>query len=154
MTDIHYFPRYTQPENFVTNNTLLLILRLNQYSRFKFEKFMGLLCEDSDVQLATSWLQFNQQRANTSSVLDGFISQDSVKIAVETKLGPKFNPDQLRRHLEVFGNEQHKLLILLSRDFHFACPATKEYTPECPARHLFRIRSNGKAPFLPRGSSA
>jgi hypothetical protein len=45
-------------------------------------------------------------------------------------------------------------LIDLNRDFHFACPATKEYTPECPARHLFRIRSNGKAPFLPRGSSA
>ncbi len=42
----------------------------------------------------------------------------------------------------------------VNRDFHFACPATKEYTPECPARHLFRIRSNGKAPFLPRGSSA
>ena len=43
---------------------------------------------------------------------------------------------------------------IINRDFHFACPATKEYTPECPARHLFRIRSNGKAPFLPRGSSA
>ena len=41
-----------------------------------------------------------------------------------------------------------------SRDFHFTCPATKEYPPECPARHLFRIRSNGKAPFLPRRSSA
>ena len=41
----------------------------------------------------------------------------------------------------------------ITRDFHFACPATKEY-PECPARHLFRIRSNGKAPFLPRRSSA
>src|ERR1017187_7257460 len=33
-----------------------------------------------------------------------------------------------------------------NRDFHFACPATKEYIPECPARHLFRIRSNGKDP--------
>jgi hypothetical protein len=26
---------------------------------------------------------------------------------------------------------------ILNRDFHFACPATKEYIPECPARHLF-----------------
>ena len=42
----------------------------------------------------------------------------------------------------------------MNRDFHFACSMTKEYTPECPARDLFRIRSNGKAPFLPRGSSA
>jgi hypothetical protein len=54
-----------------------------------------------------------------------------------------------------FGCSPHIVIGLqLIRDFHFACPATKEYNPECPARHLFRIRSNGKAPFLPRGSSA
>lgn len=114
MSEIHYFPRYSQAENFVTNNTLLLLLRLFQYSRFKFERFMELLCADQDVQLATSWLQFSQQKGTGRSVLDGFIAQDSVKIAVETKLGDTFDRNQLERHLEVFGDEQHKLLILLS----------------------------------------
>ncbi|HEX3739427.1 MAG TPA: hypothetical protein VHV29_06845 [Terriglobales bacterium] len=114
MTDIHYFPRYSQPENFATNNTLLLLLRLNQYNRFKFERFMEKLCADQDFQLSGSWLQFSQQRGTGKSVLDGYISQDSLKIAVETKRGDGFDLDQLERHLGVFGTEQHKLLILLS----------------------------------------
>lgn len=114
MTDIHYFPRYSQPENVVTNNTLLLLLRLHQYNRFKFEKFMELICADEEVQLSSSWLQFRQQKGTGKSIVDGFIAQDSIKIAVETKLTEAFDPAQLENHLAVFGAEQHKLLILLS----------------------------------------
>jgi len=117
MSDIHYFPRYSHPENVVTNNTLLLLLRLREYSRFKFEKFMEKLCAgaDEEVQLAGSWLRFQQQKGTGQSVVDGFIGQDSLKIAVETKLGDAFDAAQLENHLAVFGDEQHKLLILLSR---------------------------------------
>jgi hypothetical protein len=114
MTDIHYFPRYSQPENFVTNNTLLLLLRLHQYNRFKFQRFMEQLCGEQETQLSASWLQFRQQRGTGKSILDGFISQDSVKIAVETKLIDTFDLAQLENHLAVFGTEQHKLLMLLS----------------------------------------
>jgi hypothetical protein len=114
MTEIHYFPRYSQPENFATNNTLLLLLRLHQYNRFKFQRFMEQLCGDQEVQLSSSWLQFKQQKGTGKSILDGFISQDSVKIAVETKLVDSFGIEQLENHLAVFGSEQHKLLILLS----------------------------------------
>jgi hypothetical protein len=114
MTEIHYFPRYSQPENFATNNTLLLLLRLHQYNRFKFQRFMDQLCADQEVQLSSSWLQFKQQKGTGKSILDGFISQDSVKIAVETKLVDLFGLEQLENHLAVFGSEQHKLLILLS----------------------------------------
>lgn len=114
MSEVHYFPRYSQPENVVTNNTLLLLLRLHEYNRFKFEKFMEAICAEQEVQLAGSWLQFQQQKGTGKSTLDGFISQDSIKIAVETKLTEAFNPVQLEKHLAVFGAEQHKLLILLS----------------------------------------
>jgi hypothetical protein len=115
MTDIHYFPRYSQKENFVTNNTFLLFLRLYQYNRWKFQAFMERLCaEEPDVQISTSWLHFQQQKGTGKSVLDGFISQDSIKIAVETKLGDSFDLAQLENHLAVFKDEQHKLLILLS----------------------------------------
>jgi hypothetical protein len=114
MGEVHYFPRYSQPENVVTNNTLLLLLRLREYSRFKFEKFMQMLCADEDLQLAGSWLRFQQQKGTGKSVVDGFIAQDSVKIAVETKLTETFDPVQLENHLAVFGAEEHKLLILLS----------------------------------------
>src|SRR5205809_821566 len=118
MTEIHYFPRYSQPENFVTNNTLLLLLRLYQYNRFKFEKFMEAICSNEEVQLATSWLHFRQQHGTGKGVLDGFIAQDSLKIAVETKLAEAFDLAQLERHLAIFGAEQHKLLILLSPSPH------------------------------------
>lgn len=114
MSEIHYFPRYSQPENVVTNNTLLLLLRLHQYNRFKFEKFMERLCAEQDVQLVSSWLQFRQQKTTGKSVVDGFIAQDSIKIAVETKLSEAFDAAQLENHLALFGTEQNKLLILLS----------------------------------------
>jgi hypothetical protein len=114
MSDVHYFPRYSQPENVVTNNTLLLLLRLREYNRFKFEEFMEAICADQEVQLASSWLQFCQQKGTGKSVVDGFIAQDSIKIAVETKLTETFDPVQLDKHLALFGAEQHKLLILLS----------------------------------------
>ncbi len=114
MSEIHYFPRYSQPENVVTNNTLLLLLRLHQFNRFKFEQFMDLVCEDQEIELAGSWLQFRQQMGSGKSVVDGFIAQDSLKIAVETKLKGSFDSQQLENHFGVFHGEQHKVLILLS----------------------------------------
>jgi hypothetical protein len=114
VSEIHYFPRYSQPENVVTNNTLLLLLRLREYSRYKFENFMEKLCGDQDVQLASSWLRFQQQKGTGKSIVDGFIAQDSVKIGVETKLNAGFDEAQLENHLAMFGGEQHKLLLLLS----------------------------------------
>ncbi len=33
MRAVHYFPRYSQRENAVTNNALLLLLRLHEFSR-------------------------------------------------------------------------------------------------------------------------
>lgn len=114
MSDVHYFPRYAQQENFVTNNTLLLLLRLREYDHFKFEKFMEMLCAEQDVELASSWFRFQQQKTTGKGIVDGFIAQDSIKIAIETKLGDTFDSAQLERHLNVFKEEQHKLLILLS----------------------------------------
>ena len=113
MSEIHYFPRYSQQENVVTNNTLLLLLRLHQFNRLKFEKFIDLLCDDQEIELASSWLQFRQQKGTGKSVVDGFIAQESLKIAVETKLKGSFDPRQLENHFAAFRDEQHKVLILL-----------------------------------------
>ena len=114
MAEIHYFPRYSQPENVVTNNTLLLLLRLYDYSRFKFERFMAGVCGDQEVGLPPPGLQFRQQVGTGTSVVDGYIAQDSLKITIETKLAQRFDFCQLERHLGVFANEGARLLILLS----------------------------------------
>jgi hypothetical protein len=114
MRSVHYFPRYSQPENAVTNNALLLLLRLHEFSRYKFENLIEAICDSADVQFSPEWLGFKQQVGTGVSVVDGFIAQDSVKIAVETKLHGSFSMDQLNRHLNLFSTEQHKLLIALS----------------------------------------
>ncbi len=113
MQSVHYFPRYSQKENVVTNNTLLLFLRLMEFSRSRFESFLAKLAGESDLQFDPQWLRISQQKVSRESVVDGFIAQDSIKIAIETKLGPVFDHNQLERHLSVFKNEDHKLLILL-----------------------------------------
>jgi hypothetical protein len=114
MSQVHYFPRYSQRENVVTNNTLLLLLRLRDFSRLRFEKFMESLCADEDQDIQLAWLRFSQQKVASHSVIDGFLAQDSLRIAVETKRVNTFDVNQLNNHLAVFGPEQHKILILLS----------------------------------------
>lgn len=115
MTEVHYFPRYSQRENVITNNTLLLLLRLYDHDRFKFGKFLQRLWGDAADALGTLGLQFTQQRKDGGGVPDGFISQESVKIVVETKRAEEhFSADQLHRHLHAFGNEGRRLLVLLS----------------------------------------
>lgn len=118
MTSIHYFPRYSQPENFVTNNTLLLLSRLHEFNRFKFGKLLSMLCSDNDVDVPDIGMQFRQQVRTSSSVVDGYISQQSFYLAVETKLGETFGVGQLKRHLSIFqeGREQQYLLLLSKSD--------------------------------------
>jgi hypothetical protein len=87
------------------------------------------LCAEQEFQLASSWLQFRQQKTTGRSVVDGFIAQDSIKIAVETKLGEDFDAAQLENHLALFGTEQNKLFILLSPSL-----------GEIAAQNLSRIR--------------
>ena len=114
MRGIHYFPRYSQRENTVTNNTLLLLLRLMETSRSKFESFITQLAGDADVDFSKGWLRIGQQHAGSGCVVDGFIAQSSFKIAVETKLSPQFSFEQLERHLTVFSQEDLRLLLLLA----------------------------------------
>jgi hypothetical protein len=115
MSDVHYFPRYSQRENVITNNTLLLLLRLYDHDRFKFGRFLRELFAD-DVELSgVIGLQFKQQRGTGMSVVDGFVAQESIKIVVETKRSDEsFHIDQLRHHLGAFTHEDYKLLVLLS----------------------------------------
>ena len=42
MSSVHYFQRYSQPENVVTNNTLLLLSQLYNYSPKKFSEMINV----------------------------------------------------------------------------------------------------------------
>ena len=59
MSSIHYFQRYSQPENVDTNNTLLLLSRLYHESPNKFKAFLNDLLNDYDIEAG---IQFNKQK--------------------------------------------------------------------------------------------
>jgi len=113
MSSVHYFQRYSQRENLVTNNSLLFISKLHGYSRLKFEKFISMLCADEDADPPEISLHFKQQIGTGASVLDGYIYQDSFKLAIETKLGTSFGIKQLRKHLSYFKAHQPQQYLLL-----------------------------------------
>ena len=111
MSLIHYFQRYSQPENVATNNTLLLLSRLYQHSPNKFKGFLNELLGDTDLEAG---ILFNQQERGRGSIPDGNLSQTSFKVVVETKLHQNFSVPQLTGHLNSFGYEEHKILLSLS----------------------------------------
>jgi hypothetical protein len=111
MSSIHYFQRYSQPENVATNNSLLLLSRLYQHAPNKFKGFLNELLGDTDLEAG---ILFNQQERGTGSVPDGSITQTSFKVIVETKLHEKFSVQQLAEHLKSFTNEEQKVLLSLS----------------------------------------
>ncbi len=120
MTQVRYFPRYSQRENFQTNNTLLLLHRLYDFSRFRFEDFLARLLRDTDTETDFAvplGLQITQQVGTGASVVDGLLYQESFRIAIETKrTADGFDVEQLQRHLSGFIQPSGGFLILLSRE--------------------------------------
>ena len=118
MAQVHYFPRYSQRENFETNNTLLLMRQLYNYNRFRFEKFLLALLQDADREAGSALelgLQIKQQVGTGASIVDGYLYQDSFRIAIETKRSAEsFNTEQLSRHLSGFSQSNGGFLLLLS----------------------------------------
>ncbi len=115
MADIHYFPRYSQKENMVTNNTLLLFNRLYQHHTHRFKQFINLILEDSDLELDTT-VKFSQQVKATGSIPDAVVEQESFKIVIETKLYGQQNLPQLMGHLTSFSNEDKQILLWINTD--------------------------------------
>lgn len=107
---IHYFQRYHGKENVVTNNTMLMLSRLYNYSPDKFYSMLNDLVFGTEE---TPEVIFSLQETGKSSVPDAIISQKSFKIVVETKLQNQFSLEQLKNHLQSFGKEDLKVLLTL-----------------------------------------
>jgi len=109
MSRIHYFQRYSSPENTVTNNTLQLFARIYDYSPSRLGQLLsGLMDVDVDIGI-----EITQQTKERNSIPDGLIIQRSFKILIEAKIDSPTYVDQLLRHAAGFGNEEKKILLLL-----------------------------------------
>jgi hypothetical protein len=123
MKPVHYFQRFSRREDVVTNNTLLLLSRLQS----KDHRLLGaVLAEAVDDDGLVVGAQIAQQiRGGEGSVPDGRIFQSAFELLIETKLGDAFGRVQLEEHLERFTIAEQRFLLLLS--------------PEAP-RHLRELR--------------
>lgn len=96
MAGVSYFQRYSQPENHVTNNTLLVLRHLYQHSPLKLEAVLNDLLGGGPLTLGP---EFHQQIKGVVSVPDAAITQSPLSLYVETKLGTSLESDQIERHL-------------------------------------------------------
>lgn len=144
MSRVHYFQRYSQKENMVTNNTLLLLNRLNMESTYKFNQLINFLLEDYELTL-DSEIKFIQQEKGNKSIPDGVIRQHSFKIIIETKLYGQEHKSQLVNHFEHFNNEDQQLLIWLNKS-----KITNEYYRDIKDEiKILNERSGKKVVILP-----
>lgn len=109
---VHYFQRYSQKENVVTNNTLLLFSRLYSRSPLYLESFLKDLVEMEDIEVGVGFTQ--QDSSSGGSVTDDLMVQRSLKVVVETKVDAGARLDQLEKHLEAFDGEEMQVLLLLA----------------------------------------
>lgn len=116
MSLIHYFPRYSQKENMVTNNTMLLFSRLYNHSTDQFNRFLKTLLEGSNVEELSTTIRFHQQVKNNKSVPDAVIQQQSFKIIIETKLYGQENINQIIKHCDSFNNEDTQLFLWINKE--------------------------------------
>lgn len=115
LSNVHYFARYSQKENMATNNTLLLFSRLYNNSNDKFNRFLKGLIQDDNFQLDVR-LNFAQQVKGDGSIPDGMITQESIKIIIETKLYGQKNIGQIEKHLKSFKNEDKQIFFFIDKD--------------------------------------
>jgi hypothetical protein len=115
MSKVFYFARYSQRENFATNNTLLLMYRLYEQSRRQYQVFLAnLLDEKADAEIQEIGFQMHQQELTPTSVLDGYLRQAEVRIGIEAKApGAPFIISQLINHLDKFPDGGTGYLLLL-----------------------------------------
>jgi len=113
MRKIHTFQKYSQRENWVTNNTLLFLSRFQKHNNSKFANLINVILQENNLALNIG-VNFYQQERGSESVYDGTISQEEFKIAIETKLFDNFNIEQLKNHINSISNVPGKNRILLA----------------------------------------
>lgn len=146
MSEVRYFPRYSQRENIVTNNTLLLFRRLYEVSRDAFARFIGRLgAEDDEAaqeveQIAAAiGLNFAQQMGTGKSIVDGWIEQRPLKIAIETKLDSGFWMNQLVRHSQVLREHPRNRLLLLLNPTRLINPSIEDVRKQIPEATVLHV---------------
>lgn len=115
MSEISYFQRYSQKENHITNNTMLMFRHLYRHSPARFESLLEEIAPASGLQVG---LKFNQQERHSDSISDATITQNAFKVYIEAKADGELYEEQLQRHINSITNDNNlgvSLLVGLSK---------------------------------------
>ncbi|SDY29573.1 PD-(D/E)XK nuclease family protein [Citreimonas salinaria] len=104
MSAISHFQRYSQRENHVTNNTLLMLRHVYRSSPRLLEDVLQALLEEDEVEIGP---RFEQQVGAVYSIPDAVISQKPLHVYVEAKRGDGLYDDQLKRHMRSIAEKKH-----------------------------------------------
>lgn len=100
MTAVSYFQRFSQKENLITNNTLLMLSHIYRSSPRKVSLLLNALFEE-EVPVG---LEFRQQVHGTHSVPDALIAQQPLSVFIEAKRGGELDLGQVERHIASIEN--------------------------------------------------
>lgn len=113
MAVLNQFQQYSQGENTVTNNVLLMFSNLYEINPKYYEDFIRGLTEDTEQYEVTP--RFLQQVNNKGNgIIDGHIQIKPSKIIIETKLHGLERVDKLIKYVDSFDANEYKLLFHLS----------------------------------------
>lgn len=113
MAVLNQFQQYSQGENTVTNNILLMLSSLYEINPKYYEEFIKGLTEDPEQYEVIP--TFRQQVGNRGNgIIDGHIQIKASKILIETKLHGLEWINKLVKYSKSFDKNEYKLLIHLS----------------------------------------
>ena len=113
MAVLNQFQQYSQGENTVTNNVLLMFSNLYEINAKYYEDFIKGLTDDSNqYEVIPNFLQQIGNRGD--GIIDGFIEIKASKIIIETKLHGLEWVEKLVKYSKSFDASEYKLLIHLS----------------------------------------
>ncbi|WP_111309763.1 hypothetical protein [Confluentibacter sediminis] len=132
MAVLNQFQQYSQGENTVTNNVLLMLSNLYEINPKYYEEYIRGLTEDADrYEVIPSFLQQVNNRGN--GIIDGHIQVRASKIIIETKLHGLEWIDKLLKYSDSFDENEFKLLFHLS---------SKKYSQQQIAEINDRLKEN------------
>lgn len=109
MSNLNFFQTYSQKENHVTNNTLLMLRHVYRVSPDLFEKFLHGLLEDDSLEVGVTFSQQTVLPLKTTtkkSVPDGVISQEPFSVFIEAKTVGSLNKSQIVSHAEALSGNK------------------------------------------------
>lgn len=115
MASLNLFQQYSQQENTVTNNVVLMLSLLYDCNSNYYEKFVNGILESDQAYSATP--EFKQQVGGSGGgIMDGHIFIPASRIIIETKLNRLEWIEKLLRYTKNFKEGELQILLHLSSE--------------------------------------